>query len=160
MPATRAILHAAALALGISLLGAAGCASTPEAAPERDAEAKRFVGHPGYAALYIYRPDFPRAEMDDSVLEVDDRLVGATLPGTFFRVDVPPGPHVVRSSASGATELKFDARAGELYFVSLSVLSGNSHLARVGAEAAQREIRRCCALLENWAHPGQRPLLR
>jgi hypothetical protein len=146
-------------ALVCLLLVLGGCASTPQATPERDAEAKRFIAHPGTAAIYIYRPDFLPAEMDDSVLEVDGRLIGATLPGTFFRVDVQPGVRVVRSSATGATELTLDARSGELYFVSLNVSGGNSQLSRVGADAAQRAIRQCCALMENWA-PGQRPLLR
>ena len=141
------------------LLALGACASTPQATPKRDAEAKRFISHPGFAAIYVYRPDFLSLEMDDSTLYVDDRLIGATLPGAFFRIDVQPGPRVVSSSAAGSTELKLDTRPDELYFVQLNVTSGSSRLALVDPETAKREINRCCALMENWA-PGQRPALR
>ncbi|HKA39071.1 MAG TPA: hypothetical protein VKD25_04845, partial [Burkholderiales bacterium] len=107
----------------------------------------------------VFRPDFRGAEMDDSTLYVDNRMIGATLPGTFFRIDVQPGPRVVSSSATGSTRLKVDTRADELYFVRLNVAGGNSRLVLVDAETAKRTIRECCALMENWA-PGQRPLLR
>jgi uncharacterized protein DUF2846 len=149
----------AGLAPAALLVVLAGCASTPQATSARDAEAKQFMSHPGFAALYVFRPDILTAEMDDSVLYVDDRLIGATLPGTFFRIDVQPGPRVVSSSAAGSTELKLDTRPGELYFVQLNVTSGSSRLALVDPETAKREINRCCALMENWA-PAQRPVLR
>jgi hypothetical protein len=145
--------------LGTLLLALGGCASTPQATPARDAEAKRFLSHPGFAAIYIYRPDFLTLEMDDSFLYVDDRLIGATLPGTFFRIDVLPGTYEVHSSAAGTTTLKVDARVGELYFVQLNVFSGSSRLALVDAEKAKGALLKCCALMENWA-PAQRPLLR
>lgn len=145
--------------LVVLLLALGGCASTPQAAPQRDAEAKQFITHPGFAGIYVYRPDFRGDMMEDTILYVDDRLIGQTLPGTFFRVDVQPGAHAVRSSASGASEIKVDARPGELYFVQLNVSGGNSRLALVDPNAAQQAIRQCCALMENWA-PGQRPLLR
>jgi hypothetical protein len=141
------------------LLALGGCASTPQATPQRDAEAKQFITHPGFAGIYVFRPDFLTAEMDDSTLFVDDRLIGATLPGTFFRIDVQPGTHVVSSSAAGSTNLKVDTRPDQLYFVQLNVMSGGSTLALVDPETAKRTIRRCCALMENWA-PQQRPLLR
>ena len=145
------------LAIGFLALG--GCASTPQATPQRDAETKRFVAEPGFAAIYIYRPDVVTLELDDSVLYVDERMLGATLPGTFFRVDVQPGKYIVSSSAAGSTRLDVDARPGELYFVQLSVMSGNSRLALVEPAAAKRAILKCCALMENWA-PAQRPVLR
>ncbi|MGH8640771.1 MAG: DUF2846 domain-containing protein [Burkholderiales bacterium] len=141
------------------LVALGGCASTPQATPARDAEAKRFISQPGFAGIYVFRPDFLTAELDDSTLQVDNRLIGATLPGTFFRIDVQPGPHIVSSSATGSTELKVDTRPDELYFVQLNVTSGSSRLALVDPETAKRAILKCCALMENWA-PGQRPLLR
>jgi Protein of unknown function (DUF2846) len=146
-------------ALALLLLALGGCASTPQATPQRDAEAKQFISHPGTAAIYVYRPDFVTLDLDDSVLSVDDRLIGSTLAGSFFRIDVQPGPHVVSSSAVGSTQLKLDTRPDELYFVQLNVSGGNSRLSRVEPETAKRAIRRCCALMENWV-PGQRPLLR
>jgi hypothetical protein len=152
-------MRRAGAAMALLLLAPGGCASTPQATPQRDAEAKQFISHPGTAAIYVYRPDFVTLEMDDSVLYVDDRLIGSTLPGSFFRIDVQPGPHVVSSSAAGSTQLKLDTRADEFYFIQLGVSSGSSRLLRVEPETAKRAIRQCCALMENWA-PGQRPLLK
>ncbi|MBI1966179.1 MAG: DUF2846 domain-containing protein [Betaproteobacteria bacterium] len=144
------------LLLAIAL---AGCASTPQASRGRDAEAKQFLTHPGSAAIYVYRADFPATNSDDSVLYVGDRLTGATLPGTYFRLDLRPGTHVLRGYGYDQGTFKLDVQSGALYFISLNVLGGNSHFRRVGPEAGKRMIQACCALLENWA-PGQRPLLR
>jgi uncharacterized protein DUF2846 len=141
------------------LVALAGCASTPQATTASDAEAKRFLSHPGLAAVYVFRPDFTASAMEDTILHVDDRLIGQTLPGTFFRVDVQPGAHVVRASAAGATAIAINARTGELYFVQLDVSDGGSRLALVEPAKAQAIILKCCALMENWA-PAQRPLLR
>jgi hypothetical protein len=135
-----------------------GCASTPQASRERDADAKEFRTHPATAALFVYRPDSSSVE-EDSVLFVGNRLIGATLPGTFFRVDVRPGRHLLHGVAHDAGRLEVEVRPGEIYFVSLRVDGGGSHFALKHAEAGRRELLACCHLLENWA-PGQRPLLR
>ena len=150
----RAMLSA--LILLLALLS--GCASTPQAAAERDAETKQFVSHPATAAIYVYRNDWNSAD-DDSVLYVDHRLIGATLPGTYFRVDVQPGKHVLRGFGYDAGQLEIDVRPGEIYFVLLNVLNGTSRFAWRDMESGRRELLACCTLLENWA-PGQRPLFR
>jgi hypothetical protein len=145
-----------ALILPLALL--AGCASTPEASRSRDAEAKQFVSHPATAAIYVYRNDSNSLD-DDSVLYLDHRLVGATLRGTYFRIDAQPGKHVLHGLAYDAGQLEIDVRPGEIYFVLLKVLGGTSRFAQRNAETGRRELLACCAMLENWA-PGQRPLLR
>jgi hypothetical protein len=137
---------------------AGGCASTPQAPSERDAEAKRFVVHPGTAAIYVYRPDFP-SNPDDSVLYLDGRLIGATLPGGYFRIDAQPGRHVLQGLAYDTGQLTLEVRPGEIYFVSLTVLGGRSHFDPKPAAVGRRELLDCCVLFENWA-PGQRPLIR
>ena len=153
MRAFRFLLPALLLALG-------ACSSTPQASRDRDAEAKRFETHPGFAAIYVYRPDFGASPMEDTILYVNDRMIGQTLPGTFFRVDLQPGTHVVMGSAGVGTQIKIDTRPDELYFVQLNVLSGTSpRLTLMKAEQARPAIVKCCVLLENWA-PGQRPVLR
>jgi len=147
------IAAAAALAL-------AGCASVPQASSGRDAQAKRFETHPRSATLYVYRDDFPVGSlyMQDSVLYLDNRLIGATLSRTYFRIDLRPGPHLLHGFAFDQGRLRLETRPGELHFVSLTVADGTSYFAEVRPEIARREIARCCELLENWA-PGQRPLL-
>ena len=143
-----------ALALG-------GCASTPQATPERDAEAKQFIARPDAATIYVYRDDFPTAQMatDDTALYVDGRLIGATLPKTFFRFDVRAGEHLLHGYGYDQGTLKMDTRSGEIYFVSLQSTGGNSRFTLVKPQTGKRDILRCCALLENWA-PEQRPFLR
>jgi len=137
----------------------AGCASTPQATPERDAEAKRFLTVSGEATIYLYRPDFPTFDQSDPSVYVDGRLIGTVLPGSFFRFAAPPGTRVIQSHAQDTNSLAIEARSGELHFVALNVIAGQSRYATVSAETGKRDIVRCCALMENWA-PGQRPLLR
>jgi len=147
-----AILAAVVLALG-------GCASTSQATPERDAEAKRFVPVSGAATIYLYRPDFPTFDQNDPAVYADGRLIGTVLPGSFFRFAAEPGTRVIHSDSQDAGSLKIEARSGELHFMSLTVIAGQSRYATVSADTGKRDIVRCCALMENWA-PGQRPLLR
>ncbi|MBM3357092.1 MAG: DUF2846 domain-containing protein [Betaproteobacteria bacterium] len=141
-----------------ALLVLAGCASTPQASDERDAEAKRFLTHPNAATIYVYRGDIPTLE-GDSVLVINGRLIGATLPGTFFRVDVRAGVNVIEGAYADVGRMTLHTHSGGLYLVSLTVAAGHSHFALVSPERGKQAVLACCALLENWA-PGQRPLLR
>jgi hypothetical protein len=111
--------------------------------------------------IYVYRDDFTVDDMDmqDATLYVDGRLIGGTLPKTFFRFDVWAGEHLLHGYGYDQGNLKVDTRSGEIYFVSLRVTGGTSHFTLVKPETGKRDILRCCALMENWA-PGQRPLLR
>ena len=161
MRAPRSLLLGARTTLAVLILALAGCASTPQATPERDAEAKRFMARPDAATIYVYRDEFGPVEpaADNTVLYVDGRLIGATLPGTFFRFDVRAGEHTLHGYGYDQGTLKVDTRSGELYFVSLQAAGGNSLFTLVRPETGKRDILRCCALMENWA-PDQRPLLR
>ena len=136
----------------------AACASTPEAAPDLDREAKQFVTHPQDSTLYVYRTDGVNLE-DDTALWINDRLIGATLPQTYFRVHLNPGKQLLAGSGIDNGSLALETRPGEAYFVRLQVVSGHSRFEPVPAGDARRELQACCGLLENW-RPGQRPLLR
>lgn len=142
-------------------LAAVGCASTPQASPERDAEAKKFIADPRSATLYVYRDDLGGDGGDriDSVLYVDQRLIGSTLPGTYFVMRLRAGVHILSGYGHDAGRLDLEVHAGGLYFVSLNVIGGESRFRPVSVESGKRDLVACCALLENWA-PGQRPLLR
>ena len=142
------------------LIALSGCASVPEATPERDAEAKQFETRPGAGTLYVFRNDSSgNAWQDDSVLYIDDRLIGATLPGTFFRIDLQPGRHELSGYGHDRGSLRIRLADGEARFVALNVIGGTSHFVPMAAPAGKREIARCCVLMESW-QPGQRPLLR
>ena len=150
----------AALAALPFALALGGCASTPQATPARDAEAKAFGTHPGHATVYVYRPlPESNAEWDETVLYLGSRLIGATLPQTYYRIHVEPGRQLLRGIGVDQGALALQTEADALYFVELRVSGGVSSYRLVNAETGKRVIRECCALLENWA-PGQRPLLR
>ena len=147
----------AGLVIALALVA---CASTPQASPERDAEAKQFRTHPGYSTLYIYRPEVEgNMDWQETVLYVDNRMIGGTLPQTFYVVHVEPGTHLLAGIAGDQGRFKLVTRPDELYLVELRESGGVSRYRLVEAETGKRVIRECCRLLESWA-PGQRPLLR
>lgn len=141
-----------------ALLVCAGCASTPQASAERDAEAKAFQSNPGGSTLYVYRID-SGTEDHDGVLWVDGKLIGATLPRAYFRIHVDAGRHTLNGSGHDNGRISLETRPGEVYFVSQKMSAGHSVFRVEPPEKARGAILVCCALLENWA-PGQRPLLR
>jgi len=153
---TRDSPYLQSVALAVVLLLAA-CASTPQASRERDAEGKEFVTHPGASTLYVYRSPFNNTE--DSVLYVDRRLIGSTLPGAYFRIDAVPGTHTLHGNGLDLGDMTIETRPGQLYFIELAVIAGHSHFRLVPPALGRKTVAACCALLENWA-PGQRPLLR
>lgn len=155
----RPLLGAAAIL--IAVLCFAGCASTPQSSPVEDSLSKQFITHPDSATLYVYRPDRSPGwdDINDTVLYVGDRLIGTTLPATFFRIDLLPGVYLLHGVAHDNGSLKVEVRRGEATFVMLTSTSGASRFARVEPEKAKRDITACCALMDNWK-PGQRPLLR
>jgi hypothetical protein len=148
-------------ALAALALVAAGCASTPQASPERDAQAKKFETDPRSATLYVYRLDLRDADDDggDSVLYVDQKLIGSTVAGSYFVMRLRTGVHTFSGVANDQGKLKLEVRAGGLYFVWLKVRGGESFFEPVSVEKGKRDILASCVLFENW-EPGQRPLLR
>jgi hypothetical protein len=135
----------------------AGCAATPEASRQSDAEAKRFDSAPGAAIVYLYRADLPN-NRGVSTLWLDGRLIGELLPATYFRVAVRPGKNLLTALAGDTGRLEFETRGGEVYFIAISVLgndgAGVSHFRIVSPDVSRAQIERCCTLLETWK-PGQ-----
>ena len=119
--------------IGLLVLWIAGCASTPQATRERDAEAKQFGSSPATATVYVYRTS---AAPDETVLWIDDRLIGATLPYSYFRVHLDAGRHVFTGLASDAGRLALETRPGEVYFVERSTSSGGVDIARADIDFA------------------------
>lgn len=140
------------------LLLVAACASTPQAPQEQDRKAKAFEHRPDRSTIYVYRPEFQRPP-DDSLLQINGQLIGATLPKAYFRVDVDPGSQHFSGIAGDYGTMRLETRPGEIYFVRLDLIAGRSDFELVDSAKGRRELLACCALLENW-RPGQRPLLR
>ena len=148
---TGTLKTASARVLLLALLG--GCAATPEAPPASDAEAKRFESAPRAAIVYLYRADTPSSAT--STIWVDDRLVGQSLPATYFRVAVRPGRNHIAAFAPDQGLLEIDTREGGVFFVAMQVggdfeTPGNTLFRSVPPEAGKAEILRCCTMLETW----------
>jgi hypothetical protein len=143
--------------IGILLALLAGCASTPEASLTTDADAKRFDSAPNAALIYIYRPI--GAGPGVSTIWLDGRLVGESLPQSFFRVAARPGHNRITTSGNDPGRLEFDTRADGVYFVEarvqgVSQSEASSSFRLVAPEIGKAAIVDCCRMLEAW-RPGQ-----
>ena len=155
------MLRRVPIALAAALLCAA-CASTPESTPERDAWAKEFEPLTRDSVIYVYRPD-PPGTIAVTELYVDGRLVGSSLPATYFRIPVLPGRHVLETFAGHGPAIEVDTRGTEVVFLELRNYSStdgtpNMFFRQVRPEVGQKAILACCARLENW-RPDQPRLL-
>lgn len=135
----------------------AGCSATPEASRQRDAQGKLFESGPRSTVIYLYRAD--SGSRGVSTVWVDGRLVGQTLPATYFRVIARPGKNLIHATGSDAGRLAITTREGNVYFVSMHVIGegegeSSTMFRMVAPEAGEAAIRRCCTMLETW-RPGQ-----
>ncbi len=151
-PVTAALT---AIVLALALLS--GCASTPEASVTSDADAKRFDTAPNAAIVYIYRPIGGGRGV--STIWLDGRLVGESLPQSFFRVAARPGRNLITVSGNDPGRLEFDTKADGIYFVEARVegetqSEATSRFRLVPPETGQPAIVGCCRMLETW-RPGQ-----
>jgi len=143
-------------AISLAALVLAACASTPEADPTRDAEAKRFEAVTRDAVIYVYRPDGGTGAAQ-TTLWADGRLVGVSLPRTFFRVIVLPGKTLLDTSGPDNGRIEITTRGNDVTYVEMQTFDDQSPTTRfriVAAEEAQAAILKCCTMLEVW-RPGQ-----
>ena len=150
----RNALRIAPILLLLALLG--GCASTPEASRESDADAKRFEPALRAAIVYLYRADI-RGGI--STIWVDKHLVGQTLAATYFRVAVRPGHNVIVASGHDQGRIEIDTKEEGVYFVEMRVFgesegASTTTFRSVPPETGKEVIARCCTMLETW-RPGQ-----
>ena len=138
----------------VAALLVSACVFTPLASSQQDTLAKEFVTHPEASTIYVYRSRFNHHDTD-TVLYLDGRVIGATQPGSFFRIDTTPDDHTLHGTGSDVGELMLRTRPGQLYFVSVEVIGGHSKYTVVPDELGRERVRACCALLEHWM--PQRP---
>lgn len=114
-------VHIAALRslFALATLLIAGCI-TPLPPSPRDLEAKRFENVPDKAVIYLVRdqPDFTR---EPTSVVLDDSVMGASYPGTYFHWVVAPGRHRIAGFASDSGVMVLDTAAGNIYFIQQSV---------------------------------------
>jgi hypothetical protein len=134
----------------------AGCSTTPEASREKDADAKRFEPAMRAATIYLYRPDIRGGV---ATIWIDNRLVGQSVSGTYFRVPVRAGRNVINASGSDLGRIELETKEEGVYFVEMRVRgedegSSTTVFRSVVTDAGQKAIAQCCTLLETW-RPGQ-----
>ena len=152
---------AAVFSLAAALLCWA-CTSTPEATPERDRWAKEFEPVVRDSVIYVYRPD-PPGTMAVTDLFVNQRLVGSSLPGTYFRIPVLPGRNRLETFAAHGEPIDIVTRGNDVVFVELQNHSAqegtpNMRFRIVPPERGKAAIRACCSRLETWRQDQPRLL--
>lgn len=155
------LLESVRVALIVTLLLLAGCASTPEASRESDEEAKRFEPVTRDAVLYIYRPD-RWSYSAATTLWAGGRLIGDSLPGTYFRVIVFPGPTLLHASGPDPGRIEVTTQGNDVTYVEMRTSNTDSPhtlFRLMPADEAQAAIRACCTRLEVWRPRQPRMLL-
>jgi hypothetical protein len=102
----------------ILFLAVTACAPLPPS--PQDLDAKRFEPVSGKAVVYVVR-QYPDISREVATLMLDDRMMGSTYPGTYFRWVVEPGRHVIRGYAADAGAIALDVQPGRIYFIQQSV---------------------------------------
>lgn len=131
------------IAVAAVAIALAGCASVPMGDAKMDAQAKTFVVPQDKTGLYIYRNESMGAVAKMTVA-IDGQTVGQTAAKTFIYKEVPPGKHVITSSAENTDTLEVDAKPGTLAFiwqeVKMGILSARSKLHLVTAEEGKKGV--------------------
>lgn len=138
------------LLLMLVLVGCEGMYSA-KATKDQDELAKKFAPESTGSVIYVYRPsatEFPRAIF----LYDNGAFVASLEAGSFVRLVVTPGNHVIGTKSPSARSLQDEltvvADTGQLYYAQVSYQSGGAtgdspKLRQVDEQAAQEEIRRC-----------------
>jgi hypothetical protein len=103
---------------GAVALVLAACAPLPQTAA--DVQAKRIESAPGKAVIYLVRTRPDLGPLPTPV-KLNDRMLGSTHPGTYFRLEVEPGRHVLTGFAQDNGSITLDVQADRFYFVRHSV---------------------------------------
>ena len=137
----------------------AGCA-TPLATPEQDAQARLLHPAPDKAVIYLLR-DQGDLYVTEVNVGLDGKVVGTTWPNTFYRWEVPAGPHILVSFTEPPAVLTLETEPGGVYYVWQDINIGRlrepSRLQTVDAITARYTLD-SADLLENKAEmPGKPP---
>lgn len=100
-----------------------GCASTKLAPVNEDTEAKGFNTTPGKSTIYLYRNESMGAAVTMDVF-LDGAYKGYTAANTYFKWDVDPGEHEIKSEAENTEILKLETVADTIYYVWQEVKMG------------------------------------
>lgn len=140
------------LASAVLLLGSALGAQAQDTAPATrsapagvaaETQARLFQPVADHAVIYLLRDRGDVWRFEIRVL-LDGRDMGATSPNSYFRWEVPPGPHTIVSDTQPPAVLALDTQAGGLYFVwqdiNVGFLRAESRLEQVNAHTAKQTM--------------------
>jgi len=135
-------------------LGGCGLYNT-QAPPEKNKAAIAFSPEVDKAVIYVYRSSSLVAAIQAFRIYLDKQPLVDCTSGTFIRLVVEPGSHVVGVGHAGQftplnESVAVEATKGKLHYVKLAIgaspISGIPKLTLADEETAQREIKRCSLL--------------
>ena len=88
--------------------------------PDPAAQAVRIESTPGMAVIYLVRT-VPDVSYLATPVVIDDRMIGSTFAGTYYRIEVPAGHHRLRGYAQDSGSLDLELQADRVYFVQHTV---------------------------------------
>jgi hypothetical protein len=94
------------------LLSLAACAPMPVAEPQN----VRIESAPGMSVIYLVRSKIDWGATPVMVY-LDERWIGATHAGTYYRIEVPAGRHRITGYALDNGTITLDTEANRVYFV-------------------------------------------
>jgi hypothetical protein len=106
----------ARIALLAALVVIAACAPLPTADPQ----AVRIEGTPGMSVIYLVRTN-PDLSYVPAQIALDDRMLGVTYAGTYFRLEVPAGRHRISGFGVDGGTITIDTQADRIYFIRQTV---------------------------------------
>lgn len=125
-----------------------GCATVPMA-PTADDQARKQFSAPaeGKSGLYIYRNSTFGAALT-KVVYIDDQVIGATAPMTYFYKEITPGQHTLSTQSEFSNnDLIIDAKSGFNLFVrqymKMGVFIGGANLELMSEEEGRKGVLEC-----------------
>lgn len=127
--------HKLSLLLFILMLFFSGCSKSVKTPVSAGYDAKQFVSPEGKGVVYLYRGVKALLPEEQFVVRINDREVGKSGPGTYFRWELKPGTYSISSSAKESSDVvKIEVAAGRFYFFKQIVRMGLAKGGRIFIE--------------------------
>lgn len=132
----------------VMLINVFGCASVPMAPTADDQLRKQFSAPAeGKSGLYIFRDSVFGAALTKMVY-IDDQVIGATAPNTYFYKEISSGQHKLSTQSEfGMNDITINANPGTNYFVrqyiKMGVFVGGANLEQVSEEDGKKAVLEC-----------------
>lgn len=88
--------------------------------PRADPQSVRIEGTPGMSVIYLVRTN-PDLSYVPAQIALDERMLGVTHAGTYFRLEVPAGRHRISGFGVDGGTITFDTQPDRVYFIRQTV---------------------------------------